>query len=382
VRRRAARRLLIVSAACAAAAAPCAAQVEASLDASASVVRYDGYLAASAAALTPAFAWRSPRSALTASGSILVFQSGHTSLQGLLSGSTYTAPLGPLRLEGGAEAGASAYAGFARFAHALGRVRVHAFGARTGAWAGALAGRLSRGDGGRDALGGSAGVWARLPAGALEMTWTRLDVGDTSYTDLAGRARWTSGALEVAASAGARVASRGGGKGVYGDVAATLRIADGVSLIVAGGNYPSDPVRGSIPGRFVTAGVRLTPRSSPRAAWLRQLGPYFESRRSGSVDAPFAGVSVAVEQLDGIAILVVRVPAGGARRVEVMGDFTDWQPIALAPSGEGRYRFALGLPAGVHRFNLRVDGGPWGVPDGAGRAPDEFGGSVGVVVVP
>jgi hypothetical protein len=67
--------------------------------------------------------------------------------------------------------------------------------------------------------------------------------------------------------------------------------------------------------------------------------------------------------------------------VEVMGDFTDWQPIALAPTGDGRYRFAMGLPAGVYRFNVRVDGGPWGVPEGAGRSPDDFGGSVGVVVV-
>jgi len=382
VRRRIARRLLIVSAACAAAAAPCAAQVEASLDAAASVVRYDGYLSSGAAALTPAVSWRSPRSALAASGSILVFESGHTSLQGLVSGSTFSAPLGLVRLEGGAEAGASAYAGFARFAHALGRLRVHALGPRTGVWAGALAGWLSRGDGRRDAWGGSAGWWARLPAGALEMTWTRLDVGDTSYTDLAGRARWSAGALEVAASVGARVASHGGGKGAYGDLSATLRLADGLALVVAGGNYASDPVRGSIPGRFVTAGVRLTPRSSPRAAWLRQIGPYLDPRPAGGAGAPLAGASVAVEQLDGLAILVVRVRVAGARRVEVMGDFTDWQPIALVPSGEGRYRFALGLPAGVYRFNLRVDGGPWGVPEGAGHAPDEFGGSVGVGVMP
>lgn len=380
MRRRAARRLLIISVACVAAATPCAAQVEASLDAAASVVRYDGYLASGAAAFTPAVAWRSPRTALTASGSFLVFQSGHTSLQGLLSGSTFSPPLGSLRLEGGAEAGASAYAGFARFAHALGRLRVHALGPRTGVWVGALAGRLSRGDGGRDAWGGSAGWWARLPAGAVELTWTRLDVGDTSFTDLQGRARWRRGALEVAVSAGARVASHGGGKGAYGDLSTTLRLSDGLALVVAGGNYPSDPVRGSIPGRFVTAGMRLTPRPSPPVAWVRQVGPFLDPHPGGAAAAPLAGASVAVELLDGLAILVVRV--SGVRRVEVMGDFTDWQPIALAPSGEGRYRFALGLPPGVHRFNLRVDGGPWGVPEGAGYAPDEFGGSAGVLVVP
>ena len=59
---------------------------------------------------------------------------------------------------------------------------------------------------------------------------------------------------------------------------------------------------------------------------------------------------------------MVRAP--GARRVEVKGDFTDWQPLALTASGDGRYRYALGLPPGMHRFNLRVDGGEWGVPGG------------------
>jgi len=72
----------------------------------------------------------------------------------------------------------------------------------------------------------------------------------------------------------------------------------------------------------------------------------------------------------------------GASRVEVMGDFTDWRPVALAPSGVGRYQYGFPRPPGLLRFNLRLDGGAWGVPPGAGRAPDEFGGSVGVLIVP
>lgn len=380
MRRRAARRLLLVVAACVPAAAPCVAQVEASVDAAASVVRYDGYVSSGAVALTPSVAWRSPRSALAASVSVLVFESGHTSLQTSLSGGSFSGPIGPLRLEAGGEAGASAYAGFARFAHALGRLRVHALGARTGVWAGALAGGLSRGSGGLGAWGGSAGAWARLRAGSVELTWTRLDAGDTSYTDLQGRARWLGGPFEVAASGGTRVASHGGGKGAYGDLAVTLHLTDGMALVVSGGSYPSDPVRGSIPGRFATAGVRLTPRSTPRSALVRQIGPYLDPRPAGAAAAPLAGASVAVEQLDGLAILVVRV--AGVREVEVMGDFTDWRPISLTATGAGRYRYALGLPAGVHRFNLRVDRGAWGVPQGAGYAPDEFGGSVGLLVVP
>ena len=379
MRQRAARRLLTLSIACVAArAAPCAAQVEAGLDAAASFVKYDGYLASGAAALTPSVSWQSPRTALAARGTYLVFESGNTSIQGLLSGSVFSRPVGRLRVEAAAEAGASAYAGFARFAHALGRARVHLLGGRWGVWTGPVAGRVSRGDGAHEAWGVAAGWWARGPRGALGAAWTRVAVGDTVFSDVEGRVRWRRGALDIEGAAGARVASRGGGTGAYGDVSAAVRLADGLALVLAGGNYPSDPVRGSISGRFVTAGVRLTPRPSPRAALVRQVAL---SLAPGTIESParLDRARVAVERLDGLSVLVVRV--SGARRVEVMGDFTDWQPIALAASGDGRYQYALGLPPGVLRFNLRLDGGPWGVPLGAGFATDEFGGSVGVLVV-
>jgi hypothetical protein len=383
VRRRADRPFLRCFAAwwvCAATAAvPCAAQVEATLDASASLVKYDGYLAAGAASLTPSVAWQSSRAALAARGSFLAFETGRTSIQGLISAATFSPPVGAVRLEGAGEAGASVYAGFARFAHALGRARVHVFGHRVGAWAGPLMGRLSRGNGGEGARGASAGGWVRFPAGALEATWTRLIVGDTAFSDLLGRAHLRAGALDVAGSFGTRVASRGGGRGVYGDVTATVRLAEWVALLVGGGTYPSDPVRGSIPGRYLTAGVRLLPRAAPRAAEMQQIGV---APRGGPVgDAPrLDRARVSVERLDGLAVLVVRVSE--ASRVEVMGDFTEWQPVALAASGQGRYEYALALPPGMHRFNLRLDGGAWGVPLGAGFAADEFGGSVGVLIVP
>lgn len=362
----------------AALAAPCAAQVEASLDASASMVKYDGYLAAAAAALTPAVAWQSPRTALAARGSFLMFETGRTSIQGLISAATFSPPMGPLRLEAAGEAGASAYAGFARFAHAWGRVRVHLMGRGVGAWAGPLAGHISRGSDDEGASGASAGGWLRVPSGALEATWTHIAAGDTSYSDLVARARWGAGPLDLSGSFGTRVGSRGGGHGTFGDVTATVRLSEWMALLVGGGTYASDPVRGSIPGRYLTAGVRLLPRAVPRAVEVRQFvtGPRDDPRG----DLPLLGrARVAVERIDGLAVLVVRVV--GAGRVEVMGDFTDWQPVSLAPSGEGSYRYAIALPPGIHRFNLRLDGGAWGVPLGAGYAADEFGGGVGVLIV-
>lgn len=358
---------------------PCVAQVEASLDATASIVKYDGYLSSGAVALTPSVAWRSPRSALAGRGSFLVFESGNTSIQGLVSAATFSPPLGRLRLEAAAEAGASVYAGFARFAHALARLRLHAMEARAGVWAGPLAGRLSRGTGGDGALGIGAGGWVRFAGAAAEASWTRLTVGDTAFSDLVGRVRWSRGAFDVAGSAGTRVASRGGGKGLYGDVTATLRIGAWLALVIGGGTYPSDPVRGSIPGRYVTAGVRLAPRAPLQPVVVPQTGA-FSVGPPAAVGARVDRARVAVERVAGLAVLVVRV--SGAARVEVMGDFTDWRPVTLSATADGRWQYGLPLPPGMHRFNLRLDGGAWGVPEGAGYAADEFGGSVGVLVVP
>jgi hypothetical protein len=36
----------------------------------------------------------------------------------------------------------------------------------------------------------------------------------------------------------------------------------------------------------------------------------------------------------------------------------------------------------MYRFNVRLDRGPWSVPAGVPAADDEFGSSVGVLVVP
>jgi len=374
VPRRSPRRLLALAVCCAAGARPCAAQVEAGLDAAASYVRYEGFLGSGAASLSPSLAWRSPRTTLAARGTFLVFESGNASLQGLLTAGTFSPALGPLRVEAQAEAGASSYVGFAHFAHALGSLRLHALGGRWGAWAGPLLGSVAHEGSGAGAAGVAAGAWMRWPAGALEVIWSRVTVGDTAYSDVQARARWHAGALEVEGTLGARTAIPGGGASAYGDVSLVLGFAGPVALIATAGRYPGDPVSGSIPGRYVTAGLRLSPRH-PAAA-----RPTLAVPAPARTATPAASGAATVEERDGLAVLVVT--AGGARRVELMGDFTGWQAVDLAPGADGRWRYAPGLPAGMYRFNVRVDGGPWAVPDGVATAADEFGGRVGVLVVP
>jgi len=78
--------------------------------------------------------------------------------------------------------------------------------------------------------------------------------------------------------------------------------------------------------------------------------------------------------------LRVRVP--GATSVELMGDFTDWIPVQLAQVAPAVWEVTLAVPSGVHRVNLRLNGGPWSAPGGARLERTEFGGVVGIVVVP
>ena len=77
---------------------------------------------------------------------------------------------------------------------------------------------------------------------------------------------------------------------------------------------------------------------------------------------------------------VVHAPL--ATQVEVTGDFSNWEPVALSRTGSGEWSAVLPLSRGTYRFNVRIDGGAWIVPAGVSRLNDEFGGDVGLLRVP
>ena len=78
---------------------------------------------------------------------------------------------------------------------------------------------------------------------------------------------------------------------------------------------------------------------------------------------------------------VLRVRATGARRVDVMGDFTDWQEVALSPNG-GVFARAMAIAPGSHRMLVRIDGGAWRPAANTPAVDDDFGGRAGLLVVP
>jgi len=76
--------------------------------------------------------------------------------------------------------------------------------------------------------------------------------------------------------------------------------------------------------------------------------------------------------------------APGATVVEISGDFTDWRPVALSrsPTTADAWVASLRIPHGMHRINVRRDGGPWMAPGGTTRSVDDYDGEVGVFVLP
>ena len=344
-------------------------------------MRYDGFRRSGAASLTPTLTWERPGSAVSARGTYLRFESGRRSLQGLVAASLFTPPsLLPHRWRGelSVSAGGSSYAHFASFWHATGEARLHLVEGGRGAWIGGTAGRTSYGHAPRPVAAVGAGVWVRRTWVTVAASATRWIVGDTAYSDIGSTAHASRGRFELDGSVASRVSSRGAGHGAYGEASATFTLGERAAVFVSGGRYPTDPVSGSVAGRYVSAGLRL------RTALLRPRvnpDPRLPSRSLASGDGG-AGFTARLEVQptpDGAARVIVHALA--ETTVELAADFTDWQPVALRRTGADVWEAVLHVPRGVHRVNLRIDGGRWTAPAGTAHE-DEFGGEVGIVAVP
>ena len=359
-----------------------AAQTTGTIDVGVSTVRYDGFLPSGAWSLTPALTWAGTGAAVTARGTYLRFESGRRSLQGLVAASLFTPPsLLPQRWRGelSLSGGGSSYADFASFWHATGEARLHFVAAGRGAWIGGTGGRTSYGGAPRPVAVVGVGLWARRAQVTVAASATRSFVGDTTYSDLASTIHASGGRFELDASLAARVSSRGAGHGVHGEASATFTLGERAALFVSGGRYPTDPVSGSVAGRYASAGLRLR-TALPRPRAIRDPRPLMRSPANGDGGASFSARLEVRLAPDGTGRVVVHAPA--AATVEVAGDFTDWQPVVLLRTGEDVWESELHISSGVHRVNVRIDGGRWIAPAGTTRAEDEFGGEVGIVAVP
>lgn len=362
------------------------------MDVGASWVDYEGFLGSGAASVTPILRYEAPSLSLGASGTMVLFESGSHILQALAAGGWRTRLAGPFRAEISGSVGISKYfvaaidtvaapdsAGDPSYGHGLARGRLHLTGTRSGAWVGAASGRSFLSDSATTPYEIELGAWMVRDRIVANATLTRTWFADAAYLDGAASVRWRDSPFELSGSVGFRTWSEGGGRGVWGELRAEVPVWKRLVALVSGGRYPSDPVRGVIAANYVTVGLRFNLLSAPAPAPLSLPRSLFASFEEPS--SPFVGEArLEIASSSGDARLL-RVRAVGAESVIVTGDFTDWQPVPLLRVADGRWEVTWRIPPGVHRVNLRVNGGPWIVPLGLRVQEDEFGGAVGILVV-
>lgn len=255
-----------------------------------------------------------------------------------------------------------------------------AYGASGGAWVG---GRGSMSARRPDLLAGAGvggGTWWRIGetrlSGSIERAWNaaQLFTGPgrrgyagtvpVAYSEATAGAQYDGERARVEASATVRRDPGAEDLVEWGSsVGASFSLAPTRALFVSVASYLPDFVHGADAARSLTVGVRIFDRSATRAT--------ARTTRARAV--------VQVSGDSATRMLQVRAP--GARSVEVMGDFTEWLPVQLVEAGDV-FSTTVPMPAGNRRLVVRLDGGPWMPPSNTPVVDDDFGGRVGLLLVP
>ena len=209
------------------------------------------------------------------------------------------------------------------------------------------------------------GVFALPDTGIIRLD--TVNVRDRSNTNAAELAmHWSSGRLAFRGSVGSRFRSSTMPNENWGQAEATFAVGPDVALVAAGGVSPASIAYGVPRARFAQLGIRIAPSALVRP------------RLPAHVRPTAAAFEVANGER-GVRTLRIRIP--DARTVELSGDFTNWKPIALTSSAPDRWETTLVIAPGMHRVAIRVNGEEWTPPPGVSAVPDEFQGTVGLIVI-
>jgi hypothetical protein len=167
---------------------------------------------------------------------------------------------------------------------------------------------------------------------------------------------------------------------VFGEGSATVILGRQAAVLVSAGRYPTDAVSGSLAGRYVTAAVRLGTIAVRRPATPAFPANAHSSGSNGSITSD-TRLEIQIRQDDDVRLTLY---APGATAVEISGDFTDWRPVPLSrnPGNGDAWVASFRISRGLHRINVRRDGGPWMAPGGTTRSADDYDGEVGVFILP
>jgi hypothetical protein len=369
------------------------AQVVGTLGAGTGRITYDDTPRLTVVSLTPAVMFEGERTTISGMASFTRFDGGIWSAQALAAGSRFTEARGPFRGELSAQVEMNSHRGTLRTAQAIAQGRGHLVGGGDlGLWLGAGAGHAWRSPVGGGLLRADVGAWTQLRDATLRLTAvhnsvhtsTRIvtaepnmeaNVVDTRssslssatvrYVDTEAQVSWARARVALDAAVGRRMV-RGGDHTNTWLLGGSLMLTERFALVGSTGTSAFDIAQGLPGGRYATIALRVTTRAG---------GPLELRSRSR---ATARGMETWREQ-DGTVLLVVHAPH--ARRVELMGDFTDWRPLVMRREADDHFAARIRLPAGSYRINVRVDGGAWTAPPGTTQVADEYNGAAGLLVV-
>jgi hypothetical protein len=350
--------------------------------------------------VAPVISWQPGHFRFDGSGEFRNFGATGRDLAGAASASWFQTLTGPLMLEVNSTAEGHDGAGFPGAWTWDGGARMHFRAGPGGGWLGLR--------GGQDRFGAldrwEAGLWRSLGRVSVQLQGRRTTGGEITSssigapaadtiprvdsvsqtrlrttTELGGWLSWDGGRLQLRGGMGWRIGqSEPANVGGLADAAPTVAsthynwwmaeatwwLSERVGFTGAFGNQPPNLSLLRAGGSFMRLSIRvaLDHHAPPPASVSRTAAPGVEVRRSGglvefSLDAPMA------------------------TKVELMGDFTDWQPVEMARQNSTRWRVRLAAEPGVHYLNVRYDGGIWQPPPRANVIHDEFGKETGVLLI-
>jgi len=212
------------------------------------------------------------------------------------------------------------------------------------------------------ALRARARGWGRIGTATATALLEPQRLDGVWFTDMTFGVATPPGRIAASAWLAARVSEAYDSR-IAGSVSAVYTAAPWLAVEAAGGSYLPDLYQGFPASGFVTLGVRVFAGRRPPAA------------------RPDEGLRPAVAVRDGDSVTVrFRVP--GVSAVAIAGEWTDWNPVPLQPTGGDGWSVRVLAPPGVYRFNLVLDSGRWIVPAGIATVDDGLGGVAGLLVVP
>jgi len=146
-------------------------------------------------------------------------------------------------------------------------------------------------------------------------------------------------------------------------VSVNFMIVPTALLEFAFGSYPRDLV-GFEHGTYASAGMRVNLSASARAPYRIPSPPPLSVQR----------------QEDGRTRIVVHY-SQSADRVEIAGDWTNWDPLRMNSVAANVWEVVTTLEPGIYKYSLVVDGSDWTLPEGVPSEPDGFGGQIGLLIV-